>query len=293
MISRMLALFLAVSSAAALIQPVALARPAVHPCARCASAAMRSPAQPAAALGKRQRALALLRRPVQVLAQPVRAVGKSKAATRVASVLFLAAASLFMRSSGPVQAAVAAAPSSSSVDSKKAGKAMSVVLIGGTCAFTMYQASKDQKEEDERIAAENKRLEQLQSDFQVSTLRAMQPPISFHPARALASPGPLRASQVDKSVFKDEDVMASLRKRMGDKKGDGEGGDSPPGDAKPSDSDSRGKPDRPPAPSGGGSSAVLEPPSEKPAKPAEPPVGSVEDVERLKRMFNLGNDSDK
>jgi hypothetical protein len=289
--------FLAVTPAAALVPPVALARPAVHPCVRCASAAMCSPAQPAARIGKRQRALALLRRPVQALAQPIRSAGNVKAATRMASVLFLAAASLFVRSSGPVHAAVASAAPSSSVDSKKAGAVMSFVFIGGTIGFSVYQANKDQEEEDERIAAENKRLEQLQSDYQVRSSDAVP---SFFPSPRprvhQPHPAPCAPPQVDKSVFKDEDLLASLRKRMSDKKGDGEGGeggDPPSGDDKPGNSDGRGKPDRPKSPSGGGSSAVLEPPSEKPATPAEPSVGSAEDVERLKRMFGLGNDSDK
>jgi hypothetical protein len=190
----MLALLLGLSSAAALIQPAAFARPAVHPYARCLSAAMCSPAPPAASLGKRQRALALLRRPVQVLAEPVRAVGQSKVATRVAGALLLVAASLFLRSSGPVLAAAAAksapvAAKAASVDSKAAGKVLSFVLIGGTCAFSVYFSAKDQKEEDERIAAENKRLEQLQSDFQVSTgVRRMQP--SFYPRMPRPDPAP-------------------------------------------------------------------------------------------------------
>lgn len=212
-------------------------------------------------MGKRQKALSLLRRPIQALSRPVRSIGNSRIVKGFTGAAFVAAASLCVRSSEPVHAAVASAPPTKSVDSKKAGTAMSFLMIGGACGFTIYQCAKDQKEEDERIAAENKRLEQLQSDF-----------------------------QVDKSVFKDEDVMASLRKRMAEKKDGGEDGDGSDDD-KPGNGGDGGAPPRPPAPSGGGSSAVLEPPSEKPSAPADSPaVGSAADVERLQRMFNLGND---
>ena len=97
----------------------------------------------------------------------------------------------------------------------------------------MYAASREQEEENERIDDENKRLEQLQSDF-----------------------------RVDNSVFKDDDLMASLKKRMGDGGGPdgsdggggGEGGGGPPPPEPPSSPP-------PPTVGGGGGAAVLEPPA--------------------------------
>ncbi|EOD20206.1 hypothetical protein EMIHUDRAFT_458609 [Emiliania huxleyi CCMP1516] len=149
----------------------------------------------------------------------------------------------------------------SASSSKKTTNFAGVALIGGVSGYCMYAASREQEEENERIDEENKRLEQLQSDF-----------------------------RVDNSVFKDDDLMASLKKRMGDGGGPdgsdggggGEGGGGPP-PPEPTSSPP------PPTVGGGGGAAVLEPPAPSPAEEEPPTMGSDEEVERLKRMFNLGD----
>jgi len=99
-------------------------------------------------------------------------------------------------------------------------------------------------------------------------------------------------TDIDEGVTVDEDLMASLKKRMGNStetKGDNEGSsDGPsmgPGD------------DPPPVDSPGGGAAVLEPPGASSAGPDEPPtddppspnLGSASDIDALNKMFGMGD----
>lgn len=170
---RVAYVFTLLCSTSALLVPAAFARPATYAPARCAAAAMCSPLEAVAPLGKRQRALALLRIPAQALARPARAVGKWSPVKRVAGVLAVASLSLFLQTSGPSYAITKGfikqrdGGVSKTAKEKRSGAICTVALIGSITAYTIYLCGKDEIEEKIRIAAENKRLEQLASDFKV------------------------------------------------------------------------------------------------------------------------------
>ena len=136
-----------------------------------------------------------------------------------------------------------------------------MVMMGGFAYYSWSSARAEDEEETIRIKDETEKMERLAKEF----------------------------TDIDEQVTVDEDLMASLKKRMGNSTDNttatGEGGAD--GGA-------------PPAPTGGGDSgggaAVLEPPSAAPApapEPAEePPTASAEDIARLNKMFGMG-DADK
>jgi hypothetical protein len=143
------------------------------------------------------------------------------------------------------------------------------VLFGGTISGTFLlvthlRTEHEAKEEKIRVKKESKKMQNMEKEF----------------------------TDIDGGVDDDNDLMASLRKRMENSTStDEEGGAGPdalggggPDDSPPPIPDTFKPPD---VMDTGGGAAVLEPPSEGPTSPAdEPAPGATEDdIERLKRMF--------
>jgi len=132
-----------------------------------------------------------------------------------------------------------------------------VVLMGGFAYYSWSTARREDEEEEVRIKEETEKMERLSKEF----------------------------TDIDESVTVDEDLMASLKKRMGNGTDTKEGGEDGPGGGgggggdgftPPSDMDS------------GGGAAVLEPPESSPA-PAEDAAASAADIERLNKLFGMGD----
>merc|ERR1719198_832153 len=141
----------------------------------------------------------------------------------------------------------------------RASPALNFGMCGAMTGGFVYWSYVSAEDEDEqkRIKKESERLESLAKEF----------------------------TDIDEGVGTDEDMFASLRKRMQNGTDDGEGGDEGPGMGPPPDDP------MPPPPTldSGGGAAVLEPPTDD--APEEPKTASPEDIERLKRMFGSGGDS--
>merc|ERR1719198_982908 len=103
---------------------------------------------------------------------------------------------------------------------------MAGAMTGGFVYWSYVSAKDEDEDEQKRIKKESERLESLAKEF----------------------------TDIDEGVGTDEDMFASLRKRMQNGTDDGEG------------------------------AAVLEPPTDD--APEEPKTASPEDIERLKRMFD-------
>lgn len=127
---------------------------------------------------------------------------------------------------------------------------------GGLVYWSIRVASEEDREEQERIKTESEKEKSMAKEY----------------------------TDIDGGVTMDEDLMASLRSRLGNST-EASGGEESGGSA-PEE-----PPTPPPAPLGGGSSAVLDGPPPAP-EAEEPPTASPEDIERLKRMFG-GLDADK
>jgi len=186
--------------------------------------------------------------------------------------VLIGAAGVFMRAPGaPTALAAKTAPKTPPAPTKQANTAATsflttAVMGGGLVYWSIRVATEEDKEEQERIKTESEKDKSLAKEY----------------------------TDIDGGVTVDEDLMASLRSRMGnsteasggEQPGGGDGGDSGPG------------PEDPPAPQpefrdtgGGVGGAVLDgppPPADEPPLPA----ASADDIERLKRMFG-GPDADK
>jgi len=156
---------------------------------------------------------------------------------------------------------------------KKGGKSQgglaSVVIVGGISFATYKVCAEEDREEMERIVDETDKMEKMEKEF----------------------------TDIDEGVVADDDLLASLKKRMNSTDG------SAPPTGTPDDLDD-GFPGPPSAdggndpPDSGGGAAVLEPPpagGDVPSAPsapsAEPSPGASEaDIERLKRMFGSSQD---
>jgi len=173
-------------------------------------------------------------------------------------------AAVLLRAPGAVSPAMAA-PSKSPTAGKKAAsvsrgqQAMSTIVLAGGLAYWGVRTAMDEDDEETvRIKEETEKLEKITKEF----------------------------TDIDEGVTNDADLLASLRKRMGnstDADDDSDGSD-------PSAEGGGGGAatlDRPPEDSGGGA-AVLEPPAEP---PAEPPTASQDDIDKLKRMFGSSDDA--
>ena len=131
-------------------------------------------------------------------------------------------------------------------------------MIGGVTYWAYASAKAEDEEEQKRIKKETENMDKLAKEF----------------------------TDIDEQVTVDEDLMASLKKRMGnstDAEGGGGGGG---GDDSP--------PPEPPVMDSGGGAAVLEPPSDAPSAsaPEEPPaMANDDDIARLNKMFGMGDGS--
>lgn len=185
----------------------------------------------------------------------------------------IGSAAIVLRPGGPppALAAVKTAPSSKTIKKQpKSGAATlpTIALMGGFAWYSFASAAKEDEEETVRIKDETEKLEKLSKEF----------------------------TDIEDGVTVDEDIMASLRKRIGNSTEDGgEGGDENgpsaglDGDG-PDDGSGGGGGGGQPPPVGsdsGGGAAVLEPPSDSPSAAAgdEPATPSPEEVARLDRLF--------
>lgn len=135
-------------------------------------------------------------------------------------------------------------------------KLNALFAVVGIGTYSYFATEREEKKELKAVKKEQRKMDSLSKEF----------------------------SDVDGEVTVDNDLMKSLKKRLGknntDTGGDGpsgEGGDGPDGGG-----GGGGSPD--PSPSGG--SATLEAPEAPPEAPE--PSASADDVERLKRMFGSG-----
>jgi len=175
-------------------------------------------------------------------------------------------AAVLLRVPGTVQPAHAAAKTAKKAPAgvTRQQQAMSTILFaGGLSYWAARSAAAEDEEEEVRIKEENEKLEAETKEF--------------------------TDIDGDGTVVADADLLASLRKRMGNSTDtDGEGGEGKDPEA-PVGGGGGGAATRarPPA-GGGGGAATLAPPAEPPAEPT--PGGSEEDIERLKRMFGTSEE---
>lgn len=175
---------------------------------------------------------------------------------RVSSAVAIGVAGVLMHAPAqPIYAARRAppAPPPKARASPAVNFGMAGAMTGGFVYWSYVSAKDEDEDEQKRIKKESERLDSLAKEF----------------------------TDIDEGVGTDEDVMASLRKRMQNQT---DSGDDEPGMGPPPDDPMP----MPPTLDSGGGAAVLEPPSDD--APEEPKTASAEDIERLKRMF--GNSSD-
>jgi hypothetical protein len=179
-------------------------------------------------------------------------------------------AAVMLRLPGAVSVAVAA-PTKSNAETTTTKKATpppsvtrsqqalsTIIFAGGLTFWGLRAAAKEDKEEEVRIREETEKLEKMTQEF----------------------------TDIDgDGVIVDSDLLASLRKRMGNStvvKGDNDPDGQGPADDSNGGGGGSATLKRPPSePSGG--TAVLEPPEESANEPT--PGASKEDIDRLKRMF--------
>jgi len=182
---------------------------------------------------------------------------------KVALATTVAGFAVAMRAPGAISpaSAVTTAPRTGvtrKVSKKASGsqRALSTVLLCGGFAFICYRTVANEDEEEvRRIKKETDKMDKLEKEF----------------------------TDIDGGVTVDEDLFASLKKRLnGTNTDEGDGESS--GDGSGPTGGSGGDGDLPDG-TGGGSSAVLERPSDGEQLEAPSPGASAEDIERLKRMF--------
>lgn len=180
--------------------------------------------------------------------------------SRVGSALAIGVAGVLMQS--PMQPIYAArkappAPPPKARASPALNFGMCGAMTGGFVYWSYVSAKDEDEDEQKRIKKESERMESLAKEF----------------------------TDIDGGVGTDEDIMASLRKKMQNQTDDGEGGGDEPGMGPPPDAP------MPPPPTldSGGGAAVLEPPTDD--APEQPKTATPEEIERLKRMFGSGGDS--
>lgn len=141
-----------------------------------------------------------------------------------------------------------------------------VVMIGGIGYWAWSSASKEDEEEQVRIKEETEKLTELAKEF----------------------------TDIDEGVTADADLLASLKKRLGDNATKTEGGDDVTG------SDGGSSPGDSPSGDSGGGAAVLEPPSASVGATDDPELQEADapdlpaqaDIDALNKMFGMG-DADK
>ena len=178
----------------------------------------------------------------------------------VASAVTLGAASVMLQQK-PAMAAVVAPPKTTTTKKlKKKPKPVSsalptMVMMGGFAYYSWSSARAEDEEETVRIKDETEKMEQLSKEF----------------------------TEIDEAVTVDEDLLASLKKRMGNSTNttSGEGGEGPSG------GNGGGPPgDSPPKIDNGDGTAVMERPDATPAE--EPSTGMDADaIARLNKMMGL------
>lgn len=180
-------------------------------------------------------------------------------------------AAVALRAPGAVSPACAAAKKATTTSRKSAQpsagqQALSTIAFGGGLAYWGWaSAAKEDKEEAVRIKKETEKLDIETKEF----------------------------TDIDGDVIASEDLMAALKKRIGNST-DASGGPDANGPSEgSSDGGGAATLDRPPSdPVGGGGAATLEPPeSGSPSDPEPTPGASPEDIERLKRMFGSSDDA--
>ena len=134
-------------------------------------------------------------------------------------------------------------------------------LAGGFIYYSWANARAEDEEETVRIKDETEKMERMSKEF----------------------------TDIDEGVTVDEDIMSSLRKRMGNSTTTN-ATDASADDSAPGGGGGGSPPPPPPAPvaDSGGGAAVLEPPSEGAgAEPEEEAGPSAEDIARLNRLMGL------
>jgi len=180
--------------------------------------------------------------------------------------LLVGAAGIFMRAPGaPTALAAKTAPKTPPAPTKQANTGATSFLTtaamgGGLVYWSIRVASEEDKEEQERIKSESEKMESMAKEY----------------------------TDIDGGVTVDEDLMASLRSRMGNST-EASGGDEP-GSSGGGGGGEPEPPVPPPSFSGGGvGGAVLDAP--EPPEDAPQLAASQEDIERLKRMFGGSEES--